>query len=87
MSEPDTRDVYKDCFSRILNCIDLSIPAIWNVFITIMSILNSGVWLLKSSGEFVAKEAPFSRAGGDEIVIQNKAVAINLSQSFQVLCV
>ncbi|BCR91313.1 zinc-binding alcohol dehydrogenase family protein [Aspergillus chevalieri] len=42
-----------------------------------MSVSNSGVWLLESGGQFVVKEAPFSKPGDDEVLIQNKAVAIN----------
>lgn len=47
---------------------------------------NSGVWLLESGGQFVVKEAPFPRPGDDEILIQNKAVAINPSWSSLLLC-
>jgi len=47
-----------------------------------MSVSNSGVWLLESGGQFVVKEAPFSKPGDDEVLIQNRAVAINPSKSF-----
>ncbi|ODM21236.1 hypothetical protein SI65_04289 [Aspergillus cristatus] len=38
---------------------------------------NSATWLLESGGRFVVQEAPFPSPGDDEILIQNKAVAIN----------
>lgn len=47
---------------------------------------NSGVWLLENGGQFVVKEAPFPRPGDDEILIQNKAVAISPSWYSLSLC-
>ncbi|KAE8132090.1 chaperonin 10-like protein [Aspergillus pseudotamarii] len=42
-----------------------------------MSAPNSAVWLLEAGGQFVVKEAPLPTPGPDEILIKNKAVAVN----------
>ncbi|KNG86603.1 zinc binding dehydrogenase [Aspergillus nomiae NRRL 13137] len=42
-----------------------------------MSASNSAVWLLEAGGDFVVKEAPLHTPGPDEVLIKNKAVAVN----------
>ncbi|KAE8414147.1 chaperonin 10-like protein [Aspergillus pseudocaelatus] len=42
-----------------------------------MSASNSAVWLLEAGGQFVVKEAPLPTPGPDEVLIKNKAVAVN----------
>ena len=49
-----------------------------------MSASNSAVWLLEAGGQFVVKEAPLPTPGPDEVLIKNKAVAINPSESTRV---
>ncbi|KAJ5306877.1 hypothetical protein PENANT_c003G01594 [Penicillium antarcticum] len=42
-----------------------------------MSASNTGVWLLEAGGQFVVQEAPMYTPGPDEILVKNKAVAVN----------
>lgn len=44
-----------------------------------MSSSNSAVWLLEAGGQFVVQEAPLPSPGPDEVLIKNKAVAVNPS--------
>lgn len=44
-----------------------------------MSVSNTGVWLLKAGGQFIVQEAPMYTPGPDEILVKNKAVAVNPS--------
>ncbi|KAJ5766140.1 uncharacterized protein N7511_003756 [Penicillium nucicola] len=42
-----------------------------------MSASNTGVWLLEAGGQFVVQEAPMYTPGPNEILVKNKAVAVN----------
>ncbi|KAJ6026464.1 uncharacterized protein N7446_004937 [Penicillium canescens] len=42
-----------------------------------MSASNTGVWLLEAGGQFVVQEAPLYTPGPNEILVKNKAVAVN----------
>jgi NADPH:quinone reductase-like Zn-dependent oxidoreductase len=44
-----------------------------------MSASNTGVWLLEAGGKFVVQEAPLYTPGPNEILVKNKAVAVNPS--------
>jgi hypothetical protein len=44
-----------------------------------MSTSNTAVWLLEAGGQFVIQEAPMYTPGPDEILVKNKAVAVNPS--------
>ncbi|KAE8383604.1 chaperonin 10-like protein [Aspergillus bertholletiae] len=42
-----------------------------------MSAANSAVWLLEAGGQFVVQEAPMPSPGPGEVLIKNKAIAVN----------